>query len=306
MSKPGVDWHGVQAVIVTPFSADGALDEAAYRQVVEFVIDAGCHGVIAAGSTGEFYLMSDEERGRVFDIAVDQAAGRVPVIGCPAAIRIEDTIALTRRAAEAGCAGVMALTPLYISLSEREIVDYYRRLSGEGGLPIMLYNSPKLVNNTLPAPLVSELMELEQVVAIKDTTWDLYTTIELIRQCGPDLRVFVGLEDLFLPALSVGAGRRRHDAPGGRQHDRRSLWTPRGRATMTGRRRFISNSLRAYDIFKVGSGYVGIKEAMNLLGRPGGHSRPPMLPYTEGQKDQLREILNDLGLLEPAARMKSA
>ena len=64
--------------------------------------------------------------------------------------------------------------------------------------------------------------------------------------------------------------------------------------------------LRAYDIFKVGSGYVGIKEAMNILGQPGGHSRPPMLPYTEEQKDQLRDILSDLGLLEPSARMKSA
>ena len=306
MSKPRVDWHGVQAVIVTPFSADGALDEAAYRQVVEFVIDAGCHGVIAAGSTGEFYLMSDEERGRVFDIAVDQAAGRVPVIGCPAAIRIEDTIALTRRAAQAGCAGVMALTPLYISLSDREIVDYYRRLSGEGGLPIMLYNSPKLVNNTLPAPLVSELLGLEQVVAIKDTTWDLYTTIELIRQCGPDLRVFVGLEDLFLPALSVGAAGAVAMMPQVVGSMTADLYDAARSGDHARAQALHLKLLRAYDIFKVGSGYVGIKEAMNLLGRPGGHSRPPMLPYTEEQKDQLREILSDLGLLEPAAQKKSA
>ena len=83
--------------------------------------------------------------------------------------------------------------------------NIYARISGEGGLPIMLYNSPKLVNNNLPAPLVAELMEIDNVVAIKDTTWDLYTTMALVRECGPGLRVFVGLEDLFLPALSPSA-----------------------------------------------------------------------------------------------------
>ena len=77
----------------------------------------------------------------------------------------------------------------------------------------------------------------------------------------------------------------------------------------------VRDTVRAYcelaaagenGIFNVGSGYVGIKEAMNLLGQPGGHSRPPMLPYTEEQKDQLRDILSDLGLLGPAAHKKSA
>jgi len=297
MSRAQVDWHGVYAVIVTPFTQAGELDEAGYRQVVEFVIEAGCHGVISAGSTGEFYLMDDEERGRVFDIAVDQAAGRVPVIGCPAAMRTEHVAALTRRAADAGCAGVMCLTPLYISLSDQEIKEYYRRISSEGGLPIMLYNSPKLVNNNLPASLVAELMENDNVVAIKDTTWDLYTTMALVRECGPELRVFVGLEDLFLPALSVGAKGAVAMMPQVVGRMTRDLYD----AALNGERdraqALHEKMIRAYDIFKVGSAYIGIKEAMNLLGRPGGHSRPPMLPYTDDQKQQLRAILTDLELL---------
>lgn len=297
MAKAQVDWHGVYAVIVTPFTQDGALDEAGYRQVVEFVIEAGCHGVIAAGSTGEFYLMDDDERGRVFEIAVDQAAGRVPVIGCPSAMRTENVVALTRRAAEAGCAGVMVLTPIYISLSNAEIKEFYARVSGEGGLPIMLYNSPRLVNNTLPAALVAELMELDHVVAIKDTTWDLYTTMALVRECGPGLRVFIGLEDLFLPALAVGASGCVAMMPQVVGRMTRDLYD----AALAGERETAQalheKLARAYDIFTVGSGYIGIKEAMNLLGRPGGHSRPPMLPYTEAQKQSLREILKDLDLL---------
>lgn len=297
MGRAQVDWHGVLAVIVTPFTQDGDIDEAGYRKVVEFVIDAGCHGVIAAGSTGEFYLMDDDERGRIFDIAVDQAAGRVPVIACPSAMRTENVVALTRRAAQAGCAGIMTLTPIYITLSDAEIKEFYARVSGEGGLPMMLYNSPKLVNNTLPAPLVAELMELDNVVAIKDTTWDIYTTMALVKECGPDLRVFIGLEDLLLPALAVGA----RGAVAMMPQVVGSMTADLYNAALAGEREkaqaLHEKMQRAYDIFSVGSPYIGIKEAMNLRGLSGGHSRAPMLPYTDAQKETLRGILTDLDLL---------
>jgi 4-hydroxy-tetrahydrodipicolinate synthase len=295
MSKPKVRWRGSFAVIVTPFKRNGAIDEAGYRKVVDFVIRAGCHGVIAAGSTGEFFLMSDEERGRVFDIAVDQARGRVPVLGCPAAIRTETVVALTKRAAKAGCQGVMVLPPLYIKLTEREVKEFYRRVSGEGGLPIMLYNSPRYVNNPLYAPLVRELMAIENVVAIKDSTWDIYTCGELLRQC-PGLTVFVGLEDLVLPAVAIGAHGVVSMLPQvlGRMAVR--LYETAARGELDEARRLHFKMLRAYDILKVGSAYIGIKEAMNQLGLNGGYSRPPMLEYTPAQKAEVRKILKELGL----------
>jgi len=296
MSKPRVRWRGSFAVIVTPFKKNGALDEAGYRKVVEFVIKAGCHGVIAAGSTGEFFLMSDDERGRVFDIAVDQANGRVPVLGCPAAIRTEDVVALTRRAAKAGCKGVMVLPPLYIKLTEREVVEFYRRVSGEGGLPIMLYNSPRYVNNPLYAPLVRELMEIENVVAIKDSTWDIYTCGELLRQC-PGLTVFVGLEDLVLPAVAIGAHGVVSMLPQVLGKTAVQLFESAARGDLAEARRLHFRMLRAYDILKVGSAYIGIKTAMNLLGLHGGYTRPPMLDFTTEQRAEVRKILKELKLL---------
>lgn len=296
MTRPLVDWQGSFAVIVTPFAQDGAIDEDGYRRVIDLIIDAGCHGVIAAGSTGEFFLMTDDERKRVFEIAVDQVAGRIPVLACPTALRIEETVDLTRHAATVGCTGIMALPGLYAPLDDDEVKDYYRRLADEGGLPIMLYNSPRYVNTTLTAPLVAELMNNDAVVAIKDSSFEIYPASELIRLCGPELRVFIGLEDLLLPAVAIGAvgavammpqvvGRMAVElyeaAVGGERERARDLH---------------DKICRAYDIFKVGSGYVGIKEAMNLLGKPGGCSRPPMRPYSAAQKDQLCEILSDLGL----------
>jgi len=158
MDRKKVDWHGSFAVIVTPFSKEGDIAENAYRKVVELVIEAGCHGVISAGSTGEFFLMTHDERKRVFSVAVDQAAGRVPVIAGTSAIRTDDVVDLTRYAAQVGCAGAMILPPIYIGVDDRELVQFYSRISDEADLPIMLYNSPRAVRNFLTPKLVERLI----------------------------------------------------------------------------------------------------------------------------------------------------
>ena len=297
MAKPQVDWHGSFAVIVTPFDAQGAIDEPAYRQIVDFVIESGCHGLIAAGSTGEFFLMSRAERKRIFEIAVEQSAGRVPVLACPAATRTEDVVDYSRHAARVGCAGTLVLPPIYINNDDREILEFFRRVGGDSGLPIMLYNSPRYVNTTLRPELVRELLKIDQVVAIKDTSFDLYNASDLMRTCGPELKLFIGLEDLYVPALAIGAVGSVAMMP----QIAGSLAIELYEKAVAGEREealaLHYKMARLYDIFKVGSGYIAIKETMKLMGRPAGHSRPPMLPFTDQQRDQLRTILGDVGLL---------
>ncbi len=296
-----MDWHGSFAVIVTPFTREGNIDEDAYRRVVDLVIEAGCHGVISAGSTGEFFLMTDDERRRVLSIAVDQAQGRVPVLAGTSATRTEDVVSLNRYAAEVGCAGAMVLPPIYIGVDERELVEFYTRVAEEGGLPIMLYNSPRAVRTFLTTRTVEKLMALDNVVAIKDSSLDIRNLTELVRYCGQEIKVFVGLEDLLLPALAVGATGAVAMVPQVVGRMAVELYDAAVSGDMERARELHHKIVRVYDLFKVGSGYIAIKESMNLLGRPGGHSRPPMLPFTEEQRSQLRKIYEDVGLLVPAA-----
>ncbi len=300
MGKNRVDWHGSFAVIVTPFTRSGDIDEAAYRRVVDLVIEAGCHGVISAGSTGEFFLMTNDERKRVFSIAVDQAAGHVPVIAGTSAIRTEDVVDMTRYAAKVGCSGVMVLPPIYIGVTERELVEFYSRVSGEGGLPIMLYNSPSAVRTSLTPPLVERLMGLDNVVAIKDSSRDLRQLSDLVRFCGHEIQVFIGIEDMLLPALAIGAVGAVAMVPQVVGRMAVELYETAVAGEMERARELHYKIVRVYDLFKVGSGYVAIKESMNILGGPGGYSRPPMLPFTEKQRAQLRKIFEDVGLLTPS------
>ncbi len=302
MANRRVDWHGSFAVIVTPFAKDGALDEGAFRKVVDGVIEAGCHGVIAGGSTGEFFLMSMDERKRVVEIALDQAKGRVPVLCGPAGIRTEDVVELATHARKAGCAGGMTLTPLYVGLDEREVLEFYRRVAGESGLNIMLYNSPRYVRAVLTPELVAKLAEIDGIVAIKDTSFDMFQMNDLCRTVGDKIRIFVGLENLYLPALSVGAVGCVAMVPQIIGKTAVDIYTCWQKGDIAGARRAHEIVCRVYDLFKVGSGYIAIKESMNLLGKPGGHSRPPMLMFTEEQKATLRQIYADTGFLPGARR----
>lgn len=294
-----VDWHGSIAVIVTPFTKDGDINEAGYREVIDFVISCGCHGVISTGSTGEFFLMSGDERKQVFEIAVDQVKGRVLLLAGTSAIRTEEVVELTRYAAELGYDGSLILPSMYVGLDDREVFEFYNRISGEAGLPIMLYNSPRAVRTFLTPKLVERLITIDNVVAVKESSYELRHISDLIRFIGGEIPVFTGLEDLMLPAMAVGAkgavsmtvqivGRMATD-----------LYEAAASGDMKKAKKLHLKIVRIYDLFKVGSIYVAIKEAMNLLGRPGGYSRPPMLPFTEKQIMELRKILQDVGLFAP-------
>jgi dihydrodipicolinate synthase/N-acetylneuraminate lyase len=122
-----------------------------------------------------------------------------------------------------------------------------------------------------------------------------------VRYCGQQIKVFVGLEDLLLPALAVGAAGAVAMVPQVVGRMAVELYDAAVSGDMERARELHYKIVRVYDLFKVGSGYIAIKESMNLLGRPGGHSRPPMLPFTEEQRSQLRKIYEDVGLLVPSA-----
>ncbi|HJO82553.1 MAG: 4-hydroxy-tetrahydrodipicolinate synthase [SAR202 cluster bacterium] len=295
-----VDWHGSFAVIVTPFAENGDIDEAAYRKVIDYVIESGCRGVISAGSTGEFFLMTNDERKEVFSIAVDQANGRVPILAGTSAIRTEDVVDLTRHAGDIGCAGTMLLPPIYIGVDDREVVEFYTRVAEEGGLPIMLYNSPLAVRKFLTPQIVEQLMGLDNVVAIKDSSLDIRQVAALVRFCGEDIKVFVGHEDFIPPGLAVGAVGAVAMLPQVVGKLAVDLYETTARGDMDRSREVHKKMLRVYDLFNVGSGYIAMKESMNMLGQPGGHSRPPMLPFTDSQRAELRSIFEDVGLLTPA------
>ena len=197
---------GVLSALVTPFSADGSVDESLLRRVVDRSIEGGVHGVVACGSTGEFAALSHAERRHVVDTVIDQAAGRVPVVAQTGAVSTAEAIELSRHAASAGAAALMVVTPYYEPLTLDETLRYLRRVAGSVDVPIMLYNLPGATGvNLTPATVGQLAVEVENIKYIKDTSADLAQAGQLIHNYGDVVSTFVGWDSLLLAALTEGA-----------------------------------------------------------------------------------------------------
>ena len=201
-----VQLRGVLTALATPFTADGSVDEARLRALVDRSIDGGLHGVVACGSTGEFSALSSDERRLVVETVVDQTARRVPVIAQTGATSTAEAIRLSRHAQSAGVDVVMPVAPYYEPLSIEETLTYLRAVAGSVDIPVMLYNLPMATGVDLHPDTVGALArEVENIRYIKNTTVDMAQSAQLIHNHGDVIATFVGWDTLLLSALAEGA-----------------------------------------------------------------------------------------------------
>lgn len=199
--------RGVYSAVATPFVAGTEeIDEAALRALVDRTIEAGIHGLVPLGSTGEFSTLSSEERKRVLEIVIDAAAGRVPVIPHTGATSTAEAIRLTQHAKDQGADAVMVVAPYYEPFSIAEIKRYYREISDAVDIPIMAYNLPAATGVVLTPEILGELIaEVPNVKYVKDTSGDFSAAVSLIHNYGDQVSVFVGWDPMFLGTLLEGA-----------------------------------------------------------------------------------------------------
>ena len=198
--------QGILTALATPFTADGELDEATLRKVVDRSIDGGVHGVVACGSTGEFTALSSDERRRIVEIVVDQAGGRVPVIAQTGATSTAEAIRLSRHAETVGADIVMTIAPYYEPLSIQETTTYLREVAGSVSVPVMLYNIPMATGVDLSPDTIGTLArEVPNIKYVKNTTIDMAQSAQLIHHYGDVVSTFVGWDSLLLASLVEGA-----------------------------------------------------------------------------------------------------
>ncbi len=295
MNRNDVDWHGILAVLVTPFTEDGKIDEESYRRIVELSIDDGVHGIITCGSTGEFYAMSREERGHLCRITVDQVHHRVPVICGASASCTSEVVELGQQAANLGADGTMIVPPYYARPNEREIVAFFKEISERTPLPIMLYNNPRRTGVNLVPRIVGSLAEIERVVAIKDSSKDFLQVCELVQSVGDRLRIFTGEETMLLGCVAMGADGAIALISQAMGRIPVELYEAARRGDYLRARDLQKKVARFYDALAIGNLFSALKEAMNQTGRPGGFPRKPLLPLTPDERDRVRSILQEIG-----------
>jgi 4-hydroxy-tetrahydrodipicolinate synthase len=296
------DWKGVFVVAVTPFDKNGVIDEGSFATLLDTYVSDGVDGVVVAGSTGEWYTLHDEERLRLFEIARTRLPAGVKVIAGTAAISTRDAVSLTSAAGDLGCDGAMVLAPPYALPNEREILAHFHAVA-DVGLPLMVYNNPGRTQVNLTADVLEKICADDAVVALKESSKDLYQIAATTHALSDRLAIFSGLEPYALPTLqrgAVGIVSMATNILGSRAIE---LYT-RAENSQWHEAQVVESELdRLYDAFYAGGygAYVVIKECMRLVGRPAGWPRRPHLRPDETGIRAIAQVLQQIGatLVEP-------
>ncbi|MDY5160563.1 4-hydroxy-tetrahydrodipicolinate synthase [Actinotignum urinale] len=198
--------EGVIPALVTPLDKEGNLLEQGLRDVIEYTITQGVHGIFVLGSSGEIYGLSFEQKRRVVEIAVEQAAGRVPVYAGASEITTRDCIRTAHMVQEVGGVSALSvLTPYFMTPTQSELIEHYRNIASETDLPIVLYSNPGRTKVPMALSTVLNLAEVPNVVGVKDSAGDFTLTGDYIREVPDDFSVIMGRDTLIYPALCLGA-----------------------------------------------------------------------------------------------------
>ncbi len=305
--------RGAFTALVTPFTADGALDEAAFRRLVRWQILAGIDGLVPCGTTGELPTLSEDERERLIaatvEIASERASrSRVHVIAGTGSYDTAATIRATRRAAELGADAALVVAPYYNRPDGRMLEAHYRAIADEGDLPIVVYNVPSRTGTNVDTDTFLRLAEHPRVVAVKEASGNLEQIARICRDRPRDVAVLAGDDAWTLSVLAMGGDGvvsvASNEIPGElvalcaaaqagdweaarRTHER---WLPL----------FLGN-------FRGGPNPVPAKAALVLMGLLDTDAvRAPLLPLDPDARAAMAVTLRSLGLSEAAGGRISA
>lgn len=285
--------------VVTPIR-DGAVDYDAYAGLIEFQIANGSHGVLVNGTTAEPSTLNTDERNRLVDIAIETANGQIPVIAATGSQSFAETEVLTQHAVKAGADALLVVTPYYIRPPQRGLVEYFLKIASQHDTPWMVYHIPgrTAVNVTLDS--MKELRERSATfVGLKHAVNDLGFVTECFEALGDDLKVFVGLEELSFPMMTIGACGLMN-AVGNLRPDVlvqmcEAVWNSDLKTGRGLHQRLLEvNQSVFYD-----TNPIPMKYMMKRLGiMPTNEHRLPMLPATPELEQKLDGVLERAGLLE--------
>jgi 4-hydroxy-tetrahydrodipicolinate synthase len=296
-----MDLRGCHIPLVTPFLEDGSIDEPGLRNLVNHLIEAeGVDGLVPCGTTGESPTLTHQEHGRVIQIVVQEARGRVPVIAGTGSNSTAEAIEMTRHAEEVGADATLQVCPYYNKPTQEGLVAHFRAIAEATRLPMVLYNIPGRTGRNIDPETVVELSKHERIVGIKDACGDLTQTMRILeatRQGNKPFYVLSGEDALTFPMMALG-GHGVICAVGnviGREYREMVHLMLEGRVEEA--REIHFRTLPVVRALFIETNPVPVKEALNMMGLPAGPLRLPLTPMKPANRELLRKALQAVGRL---------
>jgi 4-hydroxy-tetrahydrodipicolinate synthase len=279
-------YEGLLTAMITPFSADGSVNEDASVAIARHLLEHGSHGLVIAGTTGEAATLTDDEQVALVELIAGECGGDGAIVAGAGSNDTRHAIHLTERVIAAGAQAVLSVTPYYNKPNRRGIVRHFSEVArAAAGTPVILYNIPSRTAVNMGPDLLAELAQIDGIVAVKQAN-----SAELQRIDG--LAILAGNDDIYAACLDMGeaggicvashivgpAMRRMYDEPDARAE--------------------IDASLRdVYETLFITASPTPVKAAMNLLGHDAGTLRLPMVEADESETAVVRAMLERHGLI---------
>jgi 4-hydroxy-tetrahydrodipicolinate synthase len=291
-------FEGSMTALATPFR-QGAFDEGAYRALVRQQLAGGTSGLIPMGTTGEAVTMSAAERQRAIRVAVEEAAGRAPVVAGAGSNSTSETIEGVRLAREAGADGALIVTPYYNKPTQAGLVEHYKAVArAHPGFPIVVYNVPGRTGVDLLPETVLRLCDVPEVVAIKEATGSMPRAVDLVEKCGDRLTLLSGDDFTVLPFIACG-GKGVISVSSNVAPRMMADLVAAARAGRFDQAREIQVRMNElHRLLFIESSPIPVKWALHALGLFGPEVRLPLVPMTEPNARKLEAELRKLGLLQ--------
>jgi 4-hydroxy-tetrahydrodipicolinate synthase len=289
-------FRGSFTALVTPFK-NGSVDEKAFRDLVEWQITEGTHGLVPVGTTGESPTLSHEEHKQVVEWCVDQAKGRVPVIAGAGSNSTAEAVELSRHAEKAGADAVLIVTPYYNKPTQEGLYQHYRAINDAIGIPVIIYNIPGRSIVDMSVDTMKRLYELKNIAGVKDATANMTRVTQQRAAMGEDFNQMSG-EDITALGFMAHGG---HGCISVTSNVAPRLCSEFQNACLKGD---FATALKLQDKLAplhvnlfVETSPAPIKYAMSLIGKCANTVRLPMVPASEKAQGLVREAMVHAGLI---------
>jgi 4-hydroxy-tetrahydrodipicolinate synthase len=305
MTAP-TDWlRGCGTALVTPFSADGQVDEARMRALVERQISGGVRLLVPCGTSGEAMTLTADEQSRLIRLVVETARGRARVLAGVGSNATAVTIERAQAARAAGVDAVLVVAPYYNKPTQPGLIAHFTAVAeAVPGLPLVLYNVPSRTASNIQAPTVLSLArDVPTIVGVKEASGDLSQVMAILRECPPGFIVLSGDDATTLALIALGG----QGLVSVASNEVPDLMVDLVTAALEGRwpaaRALHYRLLPLMEANFLESNPGPVKAAMALMGLLGEQYRLPLVPVQEQTRARLREVLDALGILRRAAHV---
>ena len=299
MAKPR--FTGVFTALVTPFTDDGKIDFDAYRALIRAQLQAGVHGLVPCGTTGEASTLSPDEHAEVVATCVKEVAGKVPVVAGAGSNDTTKAVATTKRMKELGVDGVLQVTPWYNKPTQEGLYRHFAAVAQATDLPVVLYNVPGRTGvDMTPDTVVRLAKDFKSIVAVKEATGSIQRAQELVNKLHgvrDDFSILSGDDGLILGLVAIGG----HGVISVTSHvcckELVEMLAAHGKGDHAEAQRLSRRTSPLATILFKWSNPIPVKTALALQGRMKASFRSPVWPLDEGEAKQLASLLKAEGWL---------